>query len=159
MSFVPDFWHWWIGGLVLLILEVFLPGTFFLWMGVAAGFVGVLVWIWPAMPIEYQIIVFAVDSVVNIVAWKRYEKRRPVRTDQPALNRRGEQYVGRRFTLDDPIVNGVGHLRVDDTRWRIEGPDLPAGRKVVVTGVDGTVLRVEAAGGNERERTYKRRKP
>jgi len=147
MSFVPDFWHWWIGGLVLLILEMFVPGTFFLWMGVAAGFVGLLVWLWPAMPIEYQIIVFAVDSVVNIVAWKLYEKRRPVRTDQPALNRRGEQYVGRRFTLDDPIVNGVGHLRVDDTRWRIEGPDLPAGSTVLVTGVDGTVLRVEAADG------------
>jgi len=145
MSFVPDFWHWWIGGLVLLILEIFLPGTFFLWMGVAAGFVGVLLWIWPALPIEYQIILFAVDSVVNIVAWKGYEKRRPVRTDQPALNRRGEQYVGRRFTLDEPIVDGVGQLRVDDTRWRIEGPDLPAGRKVVVTGVDGTVLRVEPA--------------
>lgn len=147
MSFVADFWHWWIGGLVLLILEMFVPGTFFLWMGVAAGFVGLLVWLWPAMPIEYQIIVFAVDSVVNIVAWKLYEKRRPVRTDQPALNRRGEQYVGRRFTLDDPIVNGVGHLRVDDTRWRIEGPDLPAGSTVLVTGVDGTVLRVEAAEG------------
>ncbi len=147
MSFVPDFWHWWIGGLVLLILEMFVPGTFFLWMGVAAGFVGLLVWLWPAMPIEYQIIVFAAGSVVNIVAWKRYEKRHPVRTDQPALNRRGEQYVGRRFTLDDPIVNGVGHLRVDDTRWRIEGPDLPAGSTVLVTGVDGTVLRVEAADG------------
>ncbi len=141
----PDFWHWWIGGLVLLILEMVVPGTFFLWMGVAAGFVGVLVWIWPAMPIEYQLIVFAVDSVVNIVAWKLYEKRRPPKTDQPTLNRRGEQYIGRRFTLDAPLVNGVGHLRVDDTRWRIEGPDLPAGSTVVVTGVDGVVLKVEAA--------------
>ena len=145
MMFVPDFWHWWIGGLVLLILEMFVPGTFFLWMGVAAGFVGVLVWIWPAMPIEYQLIVFAVDSVANIVAWKLYEKRRPQKTDQPTLNRRGEQYVGRRFTLDEPIVNGVGSLRVDDTRWRIEGPDLPAGEQVVVTGVDGVVLKVAPA--------------
>jgi membrane protein implicated in regulation of membrane protease activity len=61
------------------------------------------------------------------------------------LNRRGEQYVGRLFTLQEAVVNGVGKLQVDDTTWRISGVDLPAGRKVRVAGVDGTTLRVEAA--------------
>jgi len=74
-------------------------------------------------------------------AWLR---RRPIETDHPTLNRRGEQYVGRRFTLDEPIVNGVGKLRVDDTTWKIMGDDLPAGSQVTVTGVDGTVLVVSA---------------
>ena len=50
---------------------------------------------------------------------------------------------GRLATLREPIVNGVGKIRVDDTTWKISGPDCAAGAKVLVTGVDGVVLRVE----------------
>ena len=63
-------------------------------------------------------------------------------SEQPLLNRRAEQYVGRVFTLQEPIVNGRGRLRVDDTVWRVEGEDCPAGTAVEVTGVDATLLRV-----------------
>jgi len=41
-----------------------------------------------------------------------------------------------------PIVDGRGRLKVDDTMWLVEGPDLPAGTRVQVTGVDNTLLRV-----------------
>ena len=70
----------------------------------------------------------------------------PTETDLPTLNRRGEQYVGRHFTLEEAIVNGQGKIRVDDSTWKIEGPeDLPAGSQVQVIAVAGTVLKVEAA--------------
>jgi hypothetical protein len=59
------------------------------------------------------------------------------------LNRRAESYVGRMFTLDGAIVDGRGRFRVDDTVWLVEGPDLPAGTRVRVTGTDKTLLRVE----------------
>jgi membrane protein implicated in regulation of membrane protease activity len=55
---------------------------------------------------------------------------------------RGQRYVGRVFTLDEPIVNGRGKIRVDDTTWNIEGADLAAGVSVEVTSVDGTILKV-----------------
>jgi len=41
-----------------------------------------------------------------------------------------------------PIVDGRGRVRVDDTVWLVEGPDLPAGARVQVTGVANTLLRV-----------------
>ena len=44
--------------------------------------------------------------------------------------------------LGAPIVDGRGRLKVDDTVWLVEGPDLPAGTRVEVTGVDNTLLRV-----------------
>jgi membrane protein implicated in regulation of membrane protease activity len=31
------------------------------------------------------------------------------------------------FTLVQLIINGTGKLVVDDTTWKIEGEDLPAG--------------------------------
>lgn len=141
-----DHWSWWILAIALLVLEVFAPGTFFLWMGIAAGVVGVLLLILPGMGWEYQVVVFATLSVASIIIWRQYFRKHPVQSDQPALNRRGHQYVGRTFTLDNPIVNGLGKIHVDDTTWKIEGEDCEAGSKVRVTGVDGVILKVEREG-------------
>ena len=52
---------------------------------------------------------------------------------------------GRTFTLSAPILNGVGKLRVDDSQWRIAGPDLPEGSRVRVVRAEGATLRVERA--------------
>ena len=35
----PEFWHWLVLGLVFVTIEPFVPGTFFLWMGISAGIV------------------------------------------------------------------------------------------------------------------------
>ena len=101
-----------------------------------------MLWLVPALDWRYQLILFAVLSVISVAAGRWWLRRHPMRSDQPALNRRGEQYVGRVFTLEAPIVNGVGKIRVDDTTWKIEGADCPAGTQVRVTGVDGVILRV-----------------
>lgn len=141
-----DFWHWFILAAILIILEMFAPGAFLLWIGIAAGVVGAVLYFVPAMTWEYQVILFSLASVGSIVAWRSYRNAHPVVTDEPTLNRRGAQYIGRVFTLDAPIVNGVGKIRVDDSTWKIEGTDCPAGTKIKVVGIENTVLRVEAAG-------------
>ena len=138
-----EYWHWWIFAGVLLILEIFAPGSFFLWMGVSAGVVGGLLFVFPGMDWKLQWGVFAVFSVASILAWRYYLRTHPTETDQPALNRRGEQYVGRTFTLAEPIVNGIGKIHVDDSTWKIEGNDCAAGSKVEVVGVDGVILKVQ----------------
>lgn len=140
-----EFWHWFILAVLLLVVESFVSGTFFLWMGVAGASVGVLLLLMPDMRWEYQFLAFSVLSVASIVTWRMYQRRNPTVTDQPTLNRRGTQYVNRVFTLAEPIVNGQGKIRVDDSIWKIEGNDQVAGARVRVTGVDGTILKVEAA--------------
>ena len=138
-----DFWHWFIFAVGLLILEVFAPGAFFLWMGIAAAIVGALLWLIPGLSWEMQIIIFAVLSVATIVWWRKRMTDNPTVSDQPNLNRRGQQYVGRTFTLEEPIVNGNGKIHVDDSTWKVEGSDCPEGTQVTVTGVDGVILKVE----------------
>ncbi|MDX1424888.1 MAG: NfeD family protein [Kiloniellales bacterium] len=147
MEFVEqaEFWHWWIAAIVLLVIETFAPGAIFLWLGMAAGAVGLALLLLPGLAWEYQFLIFALATVLSAVGWRAYAKRRPAASDRPALNRRGAQYVGRTFTLEEAIVNGHGKIRVDDSTWKVEGEDLPAGSLIRVTGVDGTVLKVEAA--------------
>ena len=139
------YWHWFILAAVLIILEVFAPGAFMLWIGIAAGVVGTVLYFVPTMTWEYQFILFSIAAVGSIVAWRSYRSNNPITTDEPTLNRRGSQYIGRTFTLDEPIANGIGKIRVDDSTWKIEGTDCPAGSKVKVVGIENTVLKVEAA--------------
>ncbi|MBI5461633.1 MAG: NfeD family protein [Gammaproteobacteria bacterium] len=140
------YWHWFILAALLIILEVFAPGAFMLWIGIAAGVVGTVLYFAPGMTWEYQFILFSIASVGSILAWRGYRSAHPVTSDEPTLNRRGAQYIGRVFTLDTPIVNGIGKIRVDDSTWKIEGADCPVGTKIKVVGIENTVLRVEVAG-------------
>jgi len=137
------YWQWWVLGVVFVILEVLSPGVFFIWMGVAAGMVGLALLLFTDLGWEYQLLLFALVSVSSIMLWRLRLERHPTPTDQPRLNRRGEQYIDRLFTLEEPIVNGLGKIRVDDSTWKIEGQDCRQGTRVRVVGVDGVVLQVE----------------
>ncbi len=139
------FWHWWILAGILLILELTAPAFFFLWLGIAAAAVGMILLVFPAISLQSQLVLFSIASVVAIIAWRKFRDSRPITTDQPNLNRRGHQYIGREFTLIDPIVNGVGKVTVDDSTWRVKGPDLDAGTTIRVTDIDGVVFIIKAA--------------
>ena len=139
------FWHWWILAGVLLIVELSSPVFVFLWLGFAAAAVGFLLLVFPSLPVEVQLVLFGVLCVVAVLAWRRYREVHPPQSDNPLLNQRGQQYIGRVFTLDHAIVNGEGKVKVDDSSWRVKGPDLPAGTRVEVTGVDGVVFIVTRA--------------
>jgi len=146
MSLFASFgvWNWFIAGGILLGIEVLAPGTYMLWLGLSALLVGVISlvidWPWQA-----QFIAFAVFSIASIPVWHRVGRRVGKPDDQPFLNRRTEAFVGQVFTLDRPIQNGAGHIRVGDTVWRVTGPDSPAGKRVKVTRADGATLFVEPA--------------
>ena len=140
-----EYWHWLALALVLIIIEMLAPSAVFLWFGVAAGVVGVLLLLMPDMAWQVQLVLFSVLSVGSLLAWRSYAKKHPpADNNYPTLNKRGDDLIGRVFTLDEGIVNNYGKLRVDDTMWKIRGSDTDAGSRVRVTAVDGTVLVVES---------------
>ena len=144
MSLLHGFgiWNWFIAGGLLLAIEVIAPGTFMLWLGLSALLVG-LISLWVDWPWQAQFVAFAVFAIVSIPIWHRVGRRVEAPVDQPFLNRRSEALVGQVFTLDKPIVNSSGTVRVGDTVWRVTGADAPAGTRVRVTRADGAALFVE----------------
>lgn len=139
-----EYWHWLVLGLILLGLEILVFGAVFLWMGIAALAVGVILFIVPTLMWMPQILIWSVIAVIGAFGWQFYRKKNPAKDNAKGMNRRGEQYIGRHFTLAKDIVNGAGELHVDDTRWKIVSyKDLTAGMKVKVVAVEGTSLRVE----------------
>lgn len=140
-----EFWYWWVFALVLGAIEIFAPSFFFLWLGFAAAAVGLVVLLFPDMAWELQLLFFGVFAVVSVLLWLRFVRPAQVAGSSGKLNRRAAQYEGRLTTLDQAIENGTGYVRLDDSRWKVTGPDLPQGTKVKITGADGTVLQVEEA--------------
>ena len=137
--------HWvWIGfGILLCAMEMIAAGVFLLWFGLAAIATGVLLTFIP-MSATWSLIVFAVLSVGSVLAgWKIYGAR-TADDDLPFLNRRAEAMIGKTYILTKPIKGGEGSITINDTSWRINGPDMPAGIRVRVTSVvDSMVLQVE----------------
>jgi len=133
-----------LGGL-LLAAEILGGNGYLLWSGIAAVVTGMLVWAFP-FGWEWQGVLFAILTLIAAWLWWLWLAKR-VRQQKPAdatLNQRGQQLVGRRFTLEDSLVNGRGHVRVGDSSWPVSADeDLPSGSKVEVIAVEGITLRIK----------------
>lgn len=137
-------WAWIVAGLVLLALELVVPGGFLLWMGISGIVTGIVVLLW-AIGWPLQWLIFGVLSLVSIALWVRWTRSRPAPTDRPYLNRRAEHLVGQEAVLEQAIEQGFGRVVLGDTVWRVSGADLPVGQRVRIIGNEGAVLKVEAA--------------
>jgi len=146
MEFIASLgpWAWIIAGAILLAFEIALPGAFMMWLGLAAILVGVISLV-VTVSWQMQCVLFAVLALASVPLWRRFARKVDPQTDAPLLNRRTDALVGRTFTLEKPIIDGVGTVRINDTIWRVQGPDAPAGGRVRVTRANGADLSVEPA--------------
>jgi membrane protein implicated in regulation of membrane protease activity len=137
-------WSWIVAGLVLLALELVVPGGFFLWLGIS-GLVTGLASLFQPIDWPWQFLMFGLLSLVTIFIWLNYVRKRVETSDRPLLNQRAAQYVGQETLLIEPIRAGSGRVALGDTTWRVAGPDLAEGARVRIVGHDGAVLKVEPA--------------
>jgi membrane protein implicated in regulation of membrane protease activity len=139
-------WFWWAVAVLLFALEALLPGTFMLWLGFAAIGTAIVHFLVPGLNPTVQWFVFALLSLIAVgIGWYIRKRHPPAVSDQPMLNRRADQLVGRVFALESAIVDGRGRVKIDDAFWAVQGPDLAVGTRVRVVAVEGISLRVHAA--------------
>jgi membrane protein implicated in regulation of membrane protease activity len=134
-------WVWGIAGLALLAAETVLPGFYLLWVGLAALVVCAAVVAFD-LSVTSQLLLFAVSAIATCVAgWFVYQRRGADEAVDP--NDNAEQMVG---STGEVLEASGGRLRVKvrDSIWLADGPDLAAGTRVRVTGQRGTVLKVTA---------------
>lgn len=136
-------WHWVVLAAVLFLLEMLIVTGFLLGLALAAVVMAVMVVLLPALAWDWQVLCFGVLAVVLTVACRRYFRRDNEATDNPLLNDRAAQLVGKTFALGVDL-DGAGADMLGDTRWslRCRGR-LSKGTRVRVVGVDGVVLEVE----------------
>jgi membrane protein implicated in regulation of membrane protease activity len=135
-------WHWIVIGVVLAAAETLLPGAVAIWFAMSAAFIGLVMVVFHDLPWQYQWLGFAILGIVAMLAYRSWRHRYPQESEQPNLNQRGVQYIGSELVLVEPIEQGQGRARLGDGVWKVEGPELPAGARVRVTGVRGAILTV-----------------
>lgn len=139
-------WNWMFLAIVLIALETIIPGVHFAWFAAAALAVGVIALL-TGLTLPWQLVAFACLAVASMVWARRYARTSATISDEPDLNVRASQYVGRVVTVEQPISGGRGKVRVGDTVWQAEGADASAGAQVRIKATNGTVFVVEPVQG------------
>jgi inner membrane protein len=137
-------WLWLIGGVVLGIAEMMLPGVYLMWIGGAAVLTGVLALL---MPIGFaaQFAVFAVATIAAIYLGRNVLARNPIVSDNPMLNDRAARLIGSIVTATEPVDAMQGRVKVGDGAWSARGAIAQPGDRLRVIAVEQSVLIVESA--------------
>ena len=75
--------------------------------------------------------------------WREYRVHQREQQSASAPHRAGQRYIGQVLTLTESINDGSGRAKLGNRNWTLRGPNVPAGTRVRVTGVDGTILIVD----------------
>lgn len=141
------FWTWLIIGLFLMAIEVFLPGVFVIWIGLAAFITGLVLSLTPELSVSYQFLIFTGLSLICVFfGWYIYGKvlTKIPDKDHLDLNNRAGSYVGKEFDVLENSDNGRTRIKIGDTVWLAEcDTKLKAGDRVKVESADGVVLKVK----------------
>jgi len=137
---------WWVAlGILLGAIEMATLTFFLIWPGLAAVLMAPLIALFPAMPGEVQVAMFASLSVGLTFAGRqvmhRYGDGGPVET---TLNNRTARMIGRRGIILH-LKAGEATVEIDGVQWRailVPGPSIAAGDMVEVTAARGSMLEV-----------------
>lgn len=119
-----SYWDWLALGTVLLILEVFGAGGYLLWVASAAIIVGVATFLIPDLSWTLQFPLFGVLAVLTAVYWWQRQRGTVNSSDQPDLNRRGHELIGRTFVVQQAIVGAGARSRSGMGYGWLQGPML-----------------------------------
>lgn len=138
-------WHWASLAIILLVLEILGTAGFLIGSSIAAFLMAAIVAIFPGMDWKWQLAIFSTSAAIfSLIYLKRFATFNET-TDQPNLNNRAAQHIGKRYTLNEAIVNGQGRIQVGDTFWKIScDSDLEASTQIEVTAVDSMTLFVKS---------------
>jgi membrane protein implicated in regulation of membrane protease activity len=136
-------WHWFVLAAALLILEIVATTGFFIGIALAALVVAGVLLVVPELAWEWQLLWFGLLSVALTVGYKVFFSGLNDATDNPLLNDRAAQLIGKSFVLGADL-DKEGAQMLGDTRWTVRSnATLNKGTKVHVTATEGMVLIVE----------------
>ena len=135
-------WLWMIGGVLLLIAEIMVPGVFLVWLGIAAVVTGAFAQLF-GIGLAGQLGLFALYSVLAVMAGRRFYAVKGVEHSGPGLNNPSARLIGKRVLVVQPVDEDSGRVRVGDSEWSARGGPAEPGEKVRITGIEGNCLIVE----------------
>lgn len=135
---------WFILGLVLLLLELVIPGFVIIFFGIGAWATALLCLV--ANPgFNLQAIVFAITSVLSLIALRKMLQKRYFYTDSKLSDKVEDEFTGKEaVALSDILPGKTGRVEFKGTTWKAESDiEIPEGQAVIIKKIDNVKLIVE----------------
>ena len=148
-ALIIEWWHWVLGGLGLVLLELALPSFFVIWFGLSALLVGLSMLVLPTLSLTAQIALWIITSVVMVVLWFSVFKRSQHKTliGTAAGEVIGE--VGLLVSAVAPFQRGKVRFQrplLGAEEWVCMAESaIAAGERVRVVSVEGSFIKVAKA--------------
>ncbi len=130
-------------GIAFLLLEIFMPSSFFINCALACLVCALLSLI--TTNITYLIVSFVVLSFVFLVISKTFFKNFALKNNS-IDNETGikSKYIGKTATVTEQINSQKGAVSIYDERWQARSNDtIEAGSQVIIKSIDGLIFNVE----------------
>lgn len=139
------YWHWLVLGIALIVVEIFAPSFTIFWFGLGALVVGILLWIFPAMAVGGQLLIWVAASSAFAILWFKYFK--PKMVDKTSAGIAREAAIGESGqVIKAPVQDGRGVVRfttpiLGDDEWEfISEQEVALGDRVFLKEFSGNTL-------------------
>lgn len=135
-----SYWYWLSLALILLVLEIILPGIFLIWLGLGSAAVGVFLLLFPHASASWQLAALTISMLAAVGAGLKWQAG--TRKNQPnQLNLGMSGYVGRTAVVSQSFVGGMGRVSLDGSSFPARSSDeLEENQPVTISAVDGQTL-------------------
>lgn len=142
---MAPFYFWFIGGIVLLILEMFIPGLVVLFFGFGAILTGILTALFD-FSISWEIVIFIVSSLAFLALFRKYFMNR---FDNKNIEEELDDKIGQFATALDDVQPGYeGHVLYKEVPWKAKSKQvISKGENVKIIGIDNITLIVQPISG------------
>ncbi|MEM8593242.1 MAG: NfeD family protein [Pseudomonadota bacterium] len=136
-------WHWLCCAIIFICIDAIATGGFLLGAAVASLVMALIRTIIPGISWQFQIIVFAILSIVFSVLYNKLFKDFNETSDAQHINNRAAQMVGKAITLEADLPAGQSKLQIGDTFWTVNSSNAHhAGERITISGYDGMTLMI-----------------
>ena len=144
-----EWWHWTVGGIALVLLELAIPAFFVIWFGFGALLLSVLMLAVPSLPLTAQILLWLVASIAMAILWFRVFKRSAHKT---LIGTAAGDVIGEAGLLVSnvaPFQRGKVRFQrpiLGAEEWACTAEaEIAAGARVKVVSVEGSFVKVVKA--------------
>lgn len=135
---------WMIIGFVLMFLEVLTPGFVIFFFGLSALTVSLLIWIFPSIGISFQLILFAILSILYLVCLRRFVKSIFLGDEEKSDVPRDEMLNQKATVIEKIQPPSEGRVDFSGTSWKaVSSVPIEAGKIVRVVAQKNLTLTVE----------------
>ena len=135
---------WFILGLILLLLELVIPGFFIFFFGLGAWFAALACLIWDP-GVNMQIIIFATVSVISLIGLRRLIRKKFFYVKEDESTRVEDEFTGKEALVISDLGPGItGKVEFKGTNWKAESKsEIKAGQKAIIIGKEDFKLILE----------------